>query len=71
MRLIWKKYDLEFDLTMTVVGLAFAVGGLYGTALFGHALRHPLVWVLAAIPLLMAVTGVIIVVREYQLWKMQ
>jgi hypothetical protein len=71
MRLIWKKYDSEFDPVVTVVGLAWLVGGVYGVALMGHALRHPLVWVLAAIPSLVAVMGVVTLLREYQLWKMR
>jgi hypothetical protein len=30
MRLIWKKYDTEFNPTVTVVGAALLVGGVYG-----------------------------------------
>jgi hypothetical protein len=71
MRLIWKKYDSEFDPIVASVGAGFFGCGVYGLALFGHALRNPRVWVLAAIPLVMAVVGVITLVREYQLWKMR
>jgi hypothetical protein len=69
MRLIWKKYDSAFDPVVTLVGLGFFVGGVYVVALLGHALRDPIVWVLAAIPFLTAVMGFITLVREYQLWK--
>ena len=69
MRLIWKKYDTKFDPVVTVVGLGSLIGGAYGLALLSHALRHPLVWIIAAIPLLVGVMGVITLVREYQLWK--
>ena len=71
MRLIWKKYDTEFDPVVTLVGLVFLVGGVYGVALLSHALRHPLVWLVAALPLLTAVMGAVTLVREYQLWKMR
>lgn len=69
MRLIWKKYDSKFDPVVTLVGLGLLFGGVYGVALLSHALRHPLVWIVAAIPLLAAVMGVVTLVREYQLWK--
>ncbi len=71
MRLIWKKYDSQFDAIVTLVGVGFLTGGVYGLTLFGRALRNPVVWVLAAIPLVMAVMGVVTLVREYQLWKMR
>jgi hypothetical protein len=71
MRLIWKKYDSEFNPVVTLVGLCFLVGGVYGFALLSDALRHPLTWVLAAIPFLFAVMGVATLLREYQLWKMR
>jgi hypothetical protein len=69
MRLIWKKYDSEFNPTVTVVGAACLVGGVYGLALIARALLDPVVWVFAAIPLVVAFVGVITLVREYQLWK--
>ena len=71
MRLIWKKYDSKFDPIVTLVGVGFLVGGVYGLALLGHALRKPIVWVLAAIPLVCAAMGVVTLVREYRLWKMR
>jgi len=71
MRLIWKKYDSEFDPVVTLVGLVFLFGGVYGVALLSHALRHPLVRLVAALPLLTAVMGFVTLVREYQLWKMR
>jgi hypothetical protein len=69
MRLIWKKYDSEFDPIVTVVGLGFFLGGGYAFLVLAHALRYPIVWALAAVPLLMAVMGVITLIREYELWK--
>ncbi len=33
MGLLWKKYDSEFNPTVTVVGAACLVGGVYGLAL--------------------------------------
>ena len=71
MRLIWKKYDSEFDPIVTLVGLGFLSAGAYGVALLGRALRNPLVWILAGIPLAMGVAGFVILVREYQLWKVR
>jgi hypothetical protein len=58
MRLIWKKYDSEFNPVVTLVGLGFLVAGVYGFALLSDALRHALTWVLAVIPFLFAVMGV-------------
>ena len=71
MRLIWKKYDSEFNPVVTLVGLGSLLGGVYGVALLSHALRHPLVWIVAAIPVLTGVIGIVTLVREYQLWKMR
>jgi hypothetical protein len=71
MRLIWKKYDSNFDPVVTVVGLGFVGGGAYGLALLVVALRDPFAWLIAAIPLLMGIMGVLILVREYQLWKLR
>ena len=54
MRLIWKKYESKFDPVVTLVGLVFLFGGVYGVALLSHVLRHPLVWIVATLPLLTA-----------------
>jgi predicted cation transporter len=69
MRLIWKKFDSTFDPVLTLVGIGFALGGLYGIALLRHALRHPIVLIVAVIPALLGVMGVLIVVREVQLFR--
>jgi hypothetical protein len=66
MRLIWKKFDSTFDPVLTLVGVIFALGGIYGLGLLRHAFRHPIVLIVAAIPALLAVMGVFIVVREVQ-----
>jgi hypothetical protein len=71
MRLIWKKYDAEFNPIVMVVGLGCLVGGVAVLALIAHALVNPIVWVFAAVPLIAALIGVITLVREYQLWKAQ
>jgi predicted cation transporter len=69
MRLIWKKHDSTFDPILTIVGIGFTLAGLYGIALLRHAFRHPIVLIVAGIPLLLAVMGVLIIVREVQLFK--
>jgi hypothetical protein len=69
MRLIWKEYDSKFDPVVTLVGLGLFLGGGSGVALLSHAVRHPLAWIVAAIPLLAGVMGAVTLVREYQLWK--
>jgi hypothetical protein len=69
MRLIWKKYDSAFDPVLTVVGVVFLFVGAYGMALFRHALRHPIVLLVAVLPALFAVMGALIVVREIQLFR--
>ena len=69
MRLIWKKYDSEFNPIVMVVGAACLVGGVYGLTLIAHAISKPIVWVFAAVPLIAALIGVITLVRQYQLWK--
>lgn len=69
MRLIWKKYDSKFDPIVTLVGLGFVGGGIYGIAILSPALRRPLSWVIATLPFLAAVMGILTLAREYQLWK--
>jgi len=69
MRLIWKKYDSEFNPIVMVVGAGCLVGGVSVLALIAHALANPVVWVFAAVPLIVALVGVITLVREYRLWK--
>jgi phosphate/sulfate permease len=69
MRLIWKKFDSKFDPVVTVVGIGLALGGLYGIALLRHAFQHPIVLILAAIPALAGVMGILVVVREFQLFR--
>jgi hypothetical protein len=71
MRLIFKKWDSAFDPVVTIVGVGFVFIGAYGMALLRHALQHPVVLIVAAIPTLVAVIGVIIVVREVQLFRRQ
>jgi hypothetical protein len=69
MRLIFKKYDSAFDPVVTTVGVGFVLGGVYGMTLLRHALQHPIVLIVAAIPTLFTVMGVLIVVREVQLFR--
>jgi len=69
MRLIFKKYDSAFNPVVTMVGVLFLAGGVYGMALCRHVLRHPVVLVVAALPTLVAVMGALILVREIQLFK--
>jgi hypothetical protein len=71
MRLIFKKWDSAFDPVVTIVGVGFVFVGAYCMALLRHALQHPVVLVVAAIPTLVAVIGVVIVVREVQLFRRQ
>ncbi|HEU5452264.1 MAG TPA: hypothetical protein VFU76_09780 [Terriglobales bacterium] len=71
MRLIWQKYDSAFDPIVTLVGLGFFIGGAYGVSLLaGAVVRHPVVAIIAAVPLIMAIVGVLTLLREYQLWVM-
>jgi len=69
MRLIWKKYDSEFNPIVMLVGAGFLVGGVFVLAQIAHALANPVVWVFAAVPLIAALIGGITLVRQYQLWK--
>jgi hypothetical protein len=69
MRLIWKKHDSTFDPVLTGVEAVFLLAGAYGIALLRHALQHPIVLLVAAIPTLMAVMGAPIVIHEVQLFK--
>ncbi len=69
MRLIWKKYDSTFDPIVTAVGLMLVLVGGYMFVLLARFLRNPVIWALAAVPLLAAIMGAITVIREYQLWK--
>ncbi len=69
MRLIFKKYDSAFDPAVTVVGVGCVLGGAYGMVLLRHAVQHPIGLVLAAIPTLAVLIGVLTVVREVQLFR--
>jgi len=71
MRLIWKKYDTKFNFVMTGVGVGFFIGGVYGVVELTDVLRHPLAWLLAAIPFLFAIMGLVTILRQYQLWKIR
>lgn len=69
MRLIFKKWDSAFNPIVTAVGVLFLAAGVYGMALFRHVLQHPIVLIVAAIPGLFAVMGVLILIREVQLFR--
>jgi hypothetical protein len=69
MRLIWKKFDSAVDPVVAVVGVGFLIAGACGMALLRHAYRHPILLAKVAIPKLLAVMGVLIVVREVQLFR--
>ncbi len=69
MRLLWKEWDSAFNPVVALVGLAWLLGGVYGLGLMRHALRHPLVLVIAAIPAVLALMGGIVLVRQFQLWS--
>ena len=69
MRLLWKKWDSEFNLVVALVGLGWLLGGVYGLGLLRHSFRHPIVLVVAAIPAVCALMGAVVLVREYQLWS--
>jgi len=69
MRLLWKKWDCEFNPVVALFGLVFLVAGVYGLGLLRHACRHPVVLVVAAIPAVCALMGTVVLVREYQLWS--
>lgn len=69
MRLIFKEWDSAFNPVVTAVGVLFLAGGVYGMALFRHVLHHPIVFIIAAIPGLFAVMGVLILIRQVQLFR--
>lgn len=69
MRLIFKKWDSAFDPIVTVLGVLFVFVGGFGMALWRHVLQHPILLVFVAIPTMVAVMGVLIVVREVQLFR--
>lgn len=72
MRLIFKERDSAFNPIVTVVAELFLAAGLYGMALFRHVLQYPIVLIVAAIPALFAVMGIlilIILIREVQLFR--
>jgi hypothetical protein len=69
MRLIWKQFDATFDPVLTLVGVGFTVGGLYALTLIRHVLQHPIILIVAAIPALVAVMGVLIIIGELQLFR--
>lgn len=69
MRLLWKKYDSKFDPLVAIVGLGMLIAGVWGVPLMNRALRNPVLWVVAAIPLLAGIIGAVTLVRECQLWK--
>lgn len=48
----WKKQSRTFDPILTVIGIGFTLAGLYGIALLRNAFRHPVILIVAAIPLL-------------------
>jgi hypothetical protein len=69
MRLFPINFDATFNPVVMLMGVLFVLTGLYAVALFRHALQHPIVLVVAAIPALFAVIGVLIVIREIQLFR--
>ena len=69
MRLIFKKYDSEFNPVVAGVGVLALVGGIYGMALCRDVIEHPIALPIALLPALAAVIGGLIVFREIQLFK--
>lgn len=69
MKLIFKEWDSSFNPVAAAVGAGFLAGGVYGMAVFRHALQHPIVLIVAAIPTLLAVMGALILIREVQLFR--
>jgi hypothetical protein len=69
MRLIWKKYDSAFDPVVALVGLGYFVGGAYVLIVMRHALGRWLPWLLAPIPAAFMMMGIVVIVREWQLWS--
>ncbi len=69
MRLIFKKYDSAFDPVVTGVGVGLLLAGPYALMLLRRAFRHPILLPFAAIFTLATVMGILIVVREVQLFR--
>lgn len=66
MRLIFKKYDSEFNPVVAGVGVLALVGGVYGMALCRDILERPIALAIALLPALTAIICGLIVFREIQ-----
>ncbi len=65
MRLVPKVYD-EYNPVVVLVGTAFVIGGGYGLLIMGFS--GPLVfWVLRGIPAVFFASGLIILIKQFQL----
>ena len=69
MRLLWKKYDRAFHPIIATVGLGFFGFGVWGVVSLRRAPLSPVLWPFYAIPLCALFIGIVIVIREYELWK--
>jgi hypothetical protein len=66
MRLLWKKYDSNYDPIIAINGLLFFLGGIYMLVLIGRNTEWT-IWVLRCIPIIIIAMGATILVRQFQL----
>jgi chromate transport protein ChrA len=65
MRLTWKKWD-EYNPVFVMVGAMWMLGGICGLAVMG--VSGPLaLWLLRAIPAILAAMGLLVLIRQFQL----
>ena len=69
MKLVPKDWD-EYNPVLVMMGLGFMCAGGYALSFMG--VKGPLiVWLLRGIPAIFSAMGLIILIRQFQLWRRQ